>query len=482
MGLVSKGGFLDRALGSVGLQRKSVAPTQTAGGSGTPIYGGYIVRGEKDSTLSGTQERNVTFSEALLNASIVSAGVRFFLGHLARSGWRFDPPSDAPGADEIAERVSEIIDGMETPLHRIVRRSGMFAFYGFSVQEWTARRQDDGSIGIRDVEQRPQATIEKWDCDESGTVRGVVQRLPQDGRELYIPRAKLLYVVDDSISDSPEGLGMLRQMVPAVRRLARYEQLEGFGYETDLRGVPIGRVPMAKLQEMVDEGKITAAQRTAWERSVQTFVENHIRTPDQGIILDSAPYFDEGGESTAPSNVLQWGLELLNGSGVGHAEIASAIQRLNREIARVMGVEGMLLGESGAGSLAMAREKGAAFTVIVQSAQRAIADAIDSDIIRPIMRLNGWDESLSPSAKHDPIRAEDVDGMASTLRDLALAGLPDGDPATDAIRAALGLPPAPVTDLDAGREDEMIGREPSRSDGADADEVPERPDDEDDAS
>ena len=120
----------------------------------------------------------------------------------------------------------------------------MYRFYGFSIQEWTARRRDDGFLTFADIAPRSQRTIERWDVDEAGQVLGALQRSPQTQEEIYLPREKLLYIVDDTLNDSPEGLGLFRHLVAPSRRLKRYEQLEGFGFETDLRGIPIGRSPV----------------------------------------------------------------------------------------------------------------------------------------------------------------------------------------------------------------------------------------------
>ena len=51
--------------------RKKVGPTQTVGGGGTTIWGGYIESREKDSRLQG-EKRYVTYSDLLSNVSIVA--------------------------------------------------------------------------------------------------------------------------------------------------------------------------------------------------------------------------------------------------------------------------------------------------------------------------------------------------------------------------------------------------------------------------
>ncbi len=227
-------------------QRK--VPTTTIGVGGAAVYGGFVVERETSAKLAG-QQLYTTYAKLLANTTIVAAGVRYFLNLISKASWKVEPAEDTGArGEEVAEQFEDVMYDMLTPWHRVIRRMAMFRFYGFGIQEWTAKRREDGLIGFLDIEPRPQTTITKWDVDEHGTVHGVIQESPQTFREIYLPRAKLVYAVDDSLSDSPKGLGLLRHIVQACDRLERYEQLEGFGFETDLRGVPIGRAPFQELR------------------------------------------------------------------------------------------------------------------------------------------------------------------------------------------------------------------------------------------
>ena len=91
-------------------------------------------------------------------------------------------------------------------------------------------------------------------------VWGVVQRNPNDGQYVYLPRQKLFYVVDDSLNASPEGLGLFRHLVEPAQRLKDYQRLEWVGFETDLRGVLVLKVPYAALRQAVADQVITQEQ------------------------------------------------------------------------------------------------------------------------------------------------------------------------------------------------------------------------------
>ncbi len=421
--------------------RRSTSPTKVLGAPGTAVFGGFVQDNEKNRALATREEKYKTFSELLANTSIVAAGTRYFLNLVAKAEWTFTP-SEADTDGRFAELAKEMLmSDPATPWHRIVRRAAMYRFYGFSVQEWTARRRDDGLLTLADVAPRAQLTIERWDMDDEGGVLGVIQRSPQTQQDLYLPRQKLLYLVDDTLSDSPEGLGLFRHLVAPSQRLARYEQLEGFGFEADLRGIPVGRGPFTSLAARVAAGEISAADRVRAEGPIRKFVENHLRTAKLGLLLDSMVY-ETKDEAGRPSQVKQWDVELLKGSATSFGENAAAIERLNREMARTLGVEQLLLGSDSTGSFALSKDKTSSFFLLVDGALMEIREQVDDDLLRTLWQLNGWPEEMMPESSTEAVRHTDVEQVAAALRDLATAGAPisPDDPVVDELRDLMGMP------------------------------------------
>lgn len=423
------------------VQDRATSPASPAGVSGTVVLSGYVEDGERNPLLAGSN-RYITFSNTLLNTAIVAAGTRYFLNLLSKPSWTLEPPKGVEGAELYAEKIERMIYGsqaLDTPWHRVVRRGGTYRFYGFSIQEWTARRMADGTIGLGDVAARPQSTIERWDRDEHGQVYGVVQRSPSTGRDIYLPRWKTVYVVDDSISDSPEGVGLFRHIAESVRRLKVYEQLEGWGFETDLRGIPVGRAPVAALDALVKDGTITEAQKTAALSGMRGFLKGHVRRPDTAILLDSITYEDR--DTQRPSAQRKWDLELLKAESTAMPDVLRAIERLNREIARVLGVEQLLLGDNGVGSFAMAKEKNHNFAAVINGTLTELSEVYLRDLVRPIFLMNGWPLEAMPELRVDRLAFQDVEAVTSALERMSRAGatvLPD-DPAVSQVRRMVGL-------------------------------------------
>lgn len=439
-----------------GVRRRRAKPTEVVGAPAAAIFGGYVVENEKNPALTGT-ERYRTFSEILANVSIVAAGTRYFLNLCAKASWTFNP-SDDDTDGEFAELAEEILTrDPATSWARIVRRAAMYRPYGFSVQEWVARKRADGVMTLADVAPRAQATIERWDVDRNGEVLGVVQRNPRNGEDIYIPRAKLVYIVDDTLNDSPHGLGLFRHLVEPAQKLERYQQLEGFGFETDLRGVPVGRAPYARLRKAVENGDITEEEARKAVAGVESFVECHVRKPDLGLLIDSAVYESLDAEST-PSSQPQFDLKLLEGSQTSLPDMARSIERLNREMARILGVEALLLGEGDRGSMALSRDKTSQFSLTIDSTLGEIADAFSKDLLEVVWSLNGWPEEMMPTMEPEAVQYRDVEQIAAAIRDMAAAGvmLDASQPAVGEFFALIGLSPP---DVDMIARDAMLRTE-----------------------
>lgn len=440
-----------------GTRTTRINPTTSLGRPGTANYSGYVVENERSGALT-ERERYRTFSQALANTSVVAAGVRYFLNLVAGADWTFTP-ADHPQGQELAEAAERILTkDPNTSWARIVRRAGMYRFYGFSLQEWTARRYRDGTFTFASIAPRAQLTIERWDQAVDGSVLGVAQRNPQDHEQIYLPRGKLLYLVDDTLNDSPQGLGLFRHIVEPVRRLNRYEQLEGFGFETDLRGIPVGRAPYSALNQAVSNGEITEDDARRALAPIETFIKRHVKRPDLGLLMDSQTYTTTD-DATRPSNQRLFDVDILDGSQNSLPEVAAAITRVNLEIARVLGIESLLLGDGTAGSFALARDKTSQFSLTVDATLDELKDAVRRDLLEVIWRLNGWDIDAMPTINVEAVQYRSVEEITAAIRDLAQAGalLEPDDPIINHVRGILG---APMQNQIGGELDAGLGGAP----------------------
>lgn len=449
------GGFWSTLLngGFGGGRPPKVNPYKEAGVSGTAIFGGYVENIERDFKLYGP-DRYRTAADILANVSIVAAGIRFFLNLTAAPSWSVEPAEDmgegesSDAAKKAANFLEEVLDSTATSWTRIVRRSGMYRYHGFGIQEWTAKKRDDGMIVLDDIESRPQHTIEKWVPDEDGTILGVQQRSPQTGKLLWIPRGKYVYLVDDMLSDSPEGLGLFRHLVEPAERLKKYLKLEGQGFERDLRGIPIARAPIDEINKAVASGAMKKEDGEMLLAAHRKFVKTQVRAEDTGLVMDSTPYKGVTADGNTISTVYKWGVELLTGGANSFSEVATALDRLNHDMARILGVDGLLLGDKASGNRALGEDKSRNLYLGVNGTVDDIREAIERDVRDPLWALNGLPDELKPKLKTEDVAFKDVVALSTMLSNMATAGamLAPDDPAIDDMRDLAGLSRAPEPD------------------------------------
>lgn len=436
--------FIDTLFGGF-LRRSSGSPLKEIGRTGTPIFGGFLTEAERNPKLTGSLKYQ-TYSDILANISIVAASARHFLNLVAAVDWHAEPAKDGgEAAKEMADFVNNVMQDMETPFFRVIRRGAMFRYYGFSIQEWTAKKRDDGSFGFRDIAPRPQNTIHRWDTEVGGKVLGVTQLTSAHLNEIYLPRVKIIYFVDDSLNDSPEGFGLFRQLAEPANRLKTMQRLEQYGYEMDLKGVPIGRAPLMELIKAVAAGEISQKDADKELLALSTFIQRHIKNPELGMILDSQTW-ETSDESQRPSGARQWDIETMTSdSAEGSQAVGMAIERVQREMARITGTEGLLIGGDGKGSMALSKDKTSQIRLVTDSTIREQRHTLNNDFIGTLWTLNGFDKAIKPTFKTDLLSHRDIAEITGALQDLATAGAPleFDDPAVDQIRDLLGLDRVP---------------------------------------
>lgn len=446
--------LLKRVMDAV-VRPPSVSPYKEQGVSGTAVHSGYIPTRERSSKWAG-RERYVTIMDMATNTSIIAAGMHYFLNLIAHPQWNVAPADESDPAKKAAELIEETLHNMDAPWARVVRRAGTYRFQGFGIQEWTAKKALDGSVGLLSVEPRPQHTIEQWVVADDGSVEGVWQRHPKTGVLLGLPRKKFLYLVEDTLTDSPEGVGLFRHLAEPWERLKIYYELEARAFERDLRGIPVGRVPYSQLKQAVSDGLMTKGDAEMAMKAMEDFVQLQVKQSDTSITLDSLPYFSSAADGAKVTGTPQWGLELLQGSSSGVEALDKAIIRTQTEMARILTVEHLMMGES-SGNRSLGEDKSKNLYLVANAVLEDIAMGVTNDIVPHICMLNGIPEELFPYCEPEDVAFKDAESVAATLQKMALAGavLAPDDPVISDVRALMGVSePAPIPP-------ELVGLAPS---------------------
>jgi hypothetical protein len=419
---------------------------KAAGTDGVASYMGYLRSGEDHRDLRGSAKW-LTYSNAM-HVGVVATGIRFFLNLLGGTKWSVIPDEYAGKEGRKAADIVQagLIDApMMRPWPQVVRKAALYRLLGFSLHACAMRRRKDGIVVFSAIEHRPQHTIEKWHrANESAQWTSVTQRSAQTGKEIDIPLDECWLLTDDTLTDSPEGVGVMRHVIELVRRLGVYEDLEGKAYAEDLGGMPIGRAPLAEI-ELENKGKTAAeiqSNKMARTAQLRDSLSKRLKEPEvsQWLLLDSDLYTNPDGSKAGTP---KWGIEMLRSETVNLPDINTVIGRLELQIARVLGTEFTMMGGSSAGSYSMHEDKTTMFATNLQATLDEVSWSATMQLARRLVARNGIDPDATPQLVAEPIATENVLAATQALANLTMAGLRPDDPVRNVIRDRLRLPAEP---------------------------------------
>jgi hypothetical protein len=417
---------------------------QAAGSNGVLAYGGYVIDREQNSKLIGTRK----WTEYANLISFPPVTIAVYLQNALLHGAKWTLVANEAGGEE-ADRGMEIAEqgllkaDLPEPWPVVVAKAGMSRFNGLSLHALGIARRPDGMVVFSDIGHRPPHTISQWlRPSPRDRFDAVLQRI-EDGTEDTIPLDECIYVRSGEISDSPWGVGMLRHVHERVIRAGKYEQLEGSEYFTSMGGTVIAEAPLADLEHLAPAG--SDADRTAWMNArispLETIVRDRVKTPEKQIyaVLDSKTY--DGKDPNVISSIKKWDIRVVKGELQGAAEMRTVVRDLHLDVARMLGVEMIMVGgNDSAGTFGMVESKAALHVMTLQGLLVAIATATHPQL-RRLMRANGLNpDKATPQLKAAPISTADVLKTAQTLAALNIANLHEQPEALAAMYDRMDLP------------------------------------------
>lgn len=438
--------------------RAAVSKAKRAPGSDdVVVYSGYVALQETAPELSG-QQRWLTYSRAFDRPPVA---IRALLQHALFSGVKWTAvENDAGGRDAVMGR--EIVEQgllyarLPTPWPETFAKAAMSWFYGSSLHATAMGRRKDGMVTYTDIAHRPMHTIQRWYRAADDRPFEAVEQQTRDGKTHAISLDECFYVVEKMLSDDPFGVGSLRLVVERIRRAGLYEKLEGSEMFSSMAGTPIYRAPIEEINAAAGDSDDPTAYKTAKLAAIKEAVANRIKSPERQMYLglDSAVY--TGTDPNTITGTRKWDIEILKGEIQGLADIRKVISDLDLDIARIMGVELVLVGgNDGAGSFGMHESKVNLLQSTLQALSSRIADRATQQLARRLVAANGLDpDTACPYLVPEKITTSAVMDVVSALEGLTRAGLHPQDPARNIIRERLELPPEPedtIGDLMAPR-------------------------------
>lgn len=311
-------------------------------------------------------------------------------------------------------------------------------------------RYADGRIGWRKLALRHQTSINRWDQEPDGGLRGFWQGLASGG-EVFIPIEKAILFRTTEAGNTPEGRSVLRNARRPYRFRKLIEELEAIGIERDFAGVPHMEVPVEYLDPNADEAtqrtlSAMAEQMAAFRRDERAFL----------ITPASKQTIQEGGVYKEVSTGFSF--KLVSSSGTRAHNTTEVIRRYTTQEATSLLCTFLLLGGDGKGALALSKDLTALFELAGTGILDGIVETFNRFAVRPLMQLNGVPPELWPMLTHGGLSDEALREFLATLGEVMKTGGVTWDRELEnTVRARMGLPekpedaaPPPKTDTSGG--------------------------------
>lgn len=417
------------------------------GVSGLRVYSGYVVE-EFLKELQGERGRRV-YREMSENDAIVGA-VLSAIGLVLRAvKWRVQAPENVTVPDEDMEFVESLFTDMSHTWEDFLSEVLTMLVFGWSYHEIVVKnrigpheldpsrrsKHTDGRIGIRKLAPRSQDTLNRWEMQDDGGVSGMWQ-MPWTGNKgiVFIPIERSLLFRTMSRKNNPEGVSILRTAYRSWYRLKNLEDIEAIGVERELAGLPVVRIPAEYLA--ANASNEHKAVLEAYKK-----VARDIKFNEQGgLVIPSDPFFNTDG---TPSSVRRVDVELLSSGGSRAININESVIRYQRNIARSVLADFIMLGTDGKGSYALSTNKTDLFYKAIEAILKQIAAPINLYLLPRIYDLNGKDRETMPNYVPGTIAPEDLEKLGSYVQALASGGaelFPD-DELENTLRERADLPP-----------------------------------------
>lgn len=412
--------------------KKQASPqvaAQELGVGGVRVSSGYV-HDEFITALVGERGRRV-FREMSDNDAIVGA-ILFSIEMLVRSAKWTVFPNKKTQDQEAADFMTDVLADMDHSWEDFIATALSMLIYGWQYTEIVAKMRDDGQIGIRRLADRAQESLERWILDEFGNVVAMIQQDPNSGRQPIIPIWKALHFRPHMFKNSPEGRSVIRRAYRSYFFLKNIQEIEATAIERELNGLPVVQVPNEILKAATPA---TAAAKARYEKLVRDIKFNN----QGGVVLPSDPFFDDEGN---PTEIRQVSLRLLSSEGNRNIDTNPVIMRYQKDIARTVLADFIMLGATGAGSMALSKDKSKLFSLAVTGWVESIAAVTNKKLFPYIWELNGRDMATMPYIMPEKISI-DISELGTFVKNISGAGF---NLATDVdlentLRDAANLPP-----------------------------------------
>ena len=358
--------------------------------------------------------------------------------------WSVESASHDSKDLEAAQFLEECMKDMSSTWSAFIDDLMSFFEYGWSYMEIVYKKRDkensryeDNRIGWRKITGRAQTTLQGWEIDEKGSIKGMYQYT--DTGSVFIPIEKALLFRTTTARNNPEGKSFLRGAYRPWYFKKHIEEVEGIGVERDLAGLPVITAPPGI--DLFDDKNPKAVQT---KNDALRLVSNIRRDKNEGVVLSDG-----------------WQLSLLNSGGV-HVDTGSIINRYDQRIAITMLSDIVMMGGDKVGSFALAKTKESLLAAALDAQLANVVEILNEIAIPRLFALNTFTNLTSyPRFKVTSVITPNLTDLGNFIKALSGANMslfPDID-LENYLRRLVNFPEITENDRPDNSENEEINKQ-----------------------
>lgn len=388
------------------------------GRTGTAYFNG-VIADEYNSDLQG--QRGIETYDKMRRSDAQVQAVLWVCELPIRSArWAVEPGGEDAKSVEIAQQVeANLLEEMSITWDDFLRHALLMLPFGFIVFEKVWERRD-GGLRYRKLAPRMPSSIDKWDMEVDGGLKGVQQLVWANGtfERPYIPIEKLLVFTNRKEGANWAGMSLLRAAYKHWYYKDNMYRVDAIAMERHGVGVPYVKMSAEAAVEDYEEAADILQSLHAHERSYvvgkhcwEEFSMVGIDRPTQSVV-----------------------------------SLKESIQHHDIMIARSILAQFINLGSTDTGSYALSEDQSSFFLMALQATANQITDVMNAYAIRPLVDVNWGPQEAYPRLTYSKLEQRDLSTYGDAIAKLLGSGaLVVDEGLRDTIRDLYGLPEEPDT-------------------------------------
>jgi len=425
------------------------------GWSGLNITSGRIY--EESRTALVFPQSLFTYDQMAQNVAIASAlNAQFVIA--SRAPFYIEPFNQTDYHKNLATFLEECIHDMEHSFYDYIREALSFIRCGFSLNEIVLRERrpengskfKDGKWGIRCLPSRSQASVYKWNYDETG--RKLVSftqkvKVSSDSisasKEITIPMWKLLHHKVDPYKGNPEGVSPLNACYHAWRMLQKLHDTELIATAKNLNGIPVFSIP---AEYMTDDA--TDGQKQTYNKIKE--MGKNTNNGELAVAVLPSDRDDNGNKI--------FDFDIVNSSASNISALNPIVQRYTNEIFQALFADVLQMGTDKGGNYNVVDSKATMLEIIVEARLREICEVFNTKLVTVLWELNGWDKTKTPKIRFGDLSRPNLETWAKAVQQLsATNNLPKTPTVINKVLEMLDIDYRVADNLTKAELDELLG-------------------------